>query len=339
MKNTQNISNIVQKYVHGECTREELDYALGLFEEPYQNIALRPQLFSIWNKEDFDVHSLPSKKEFTQVLDHVHHEINLKNKKQKSSKIKQFLLVASKIAAILFIGVLFGILTMYFQKTEPEYFTSHAPKGCVSQMVLPDNTIVYLNAGSELKYVINGDDNKREVYLVGEAWFDVEKDKQKKFTVHTSFYDVNVLGTEFNVKAYPEDDHIITTLEEGSIQITSTEKFKIQNNQILKPGEQLVYDKVDNRIELKKVNPRMYTSWKDNKLIFIDMSLKNLIVLLERKYGVDIEVDDTSLLELHYDGTIRNETIIEVMEILQETLPVHFTIEEQQIHITKTNSN
>lgn len=337
MKNTQDISTLVKKYVHGECTHEELDYALGLFEEPYQNIALRPQLYKIWDEEDFDVDNMPSEIEFTQVLDRVHHEINLKNKKQKVSKIKQLVVVSSKIAAILFIGVLFGILTIFFQKSEPIYFTSVAPKGCVSNMVLPDNTIVYLNAGSELKYVINGNENKREVYLVGEAWFDVEKDKQKKFTVHTPFYDVNVLGTEFNVKAYPEDDHITTTLEKGGILISSTEKFKIKNNQILKPGEQLIYDKVDNRIELKKVNPLRYTAWKDNKLIFIDMSLKDLIVLLERKYGVDIEVDDASLLELHYDGTLRNETILEVLEILKETLPVLFTIEEQQIHITKTN--
>ncbi len=92
-------------------------------------------------------------------------------------------------------------------------------------MVLPDNTIVYLNGGSELKYKLN-QENNREVYLEGEAWFDVEKDKTKKFVVHTPYYDVNVHGTEFNVKAYVEDNQVATTLEEGSVSITSTEKFK-----------------------------------------------------------------------------------------------------------------
>lgn len=83
----------------------------------------------------------------------------------------------------------------------------------------------------------------------------------------------------------------------------------------------------------------MYSSWKENKLIFINMSLKELIVLLERKYGVDIEVNDESILDFHYDGTIKDETVLEMMEILQQTLPIHFEIQNQKIQITKTNSN
>lgn len=339
MQKTQEISSIIRKYAQGECTHQELDYAISLFEEPYQNLAIRPQLSKIWNEDDTEIYNTPSEEELNEVLNHIHNQINLNGKKSKASKIRHLFMGVSKIAAILIIGVIIGLFVNYFRKTEPVYYTSYAPLGSVSQMLLPDNTMVYLNAGSKLKYVFNSDSDLREVYLEGEAWFDVEKNENKKFVVHTSYYDVNVLGTEFNVKAYPEDDLVSTTLEGGSIQITSTDQFKIQNNQVLKPGEQLIYDKKDNKIELRKVNTRRYTSWKENKLIFIDMSLKELIVLLERKYGVDIKIDDKSLLDLHYDGTLRNETIIEVLEILQETLPIHYNIEDQEIHITKTNSN
>lgn len=337
MKSLQDISNVVKKYVHNECTGEELDFAMELFEEPYRNMALRPELYKIWNNEEIDAENAPSKEDFNQILNHVHHQINLKHKKHKASRFIKIFVATSKIAAILILGLVFGLLVHRLAHTEQKFITSIVPTGAISQVVLPDNSIAYLNAGTELKYLINGDNKNREVYLKGEAWFDVSKDKNRKFIVHTQFYDVNVLGTQFNVKAYPEDDMIATTLEEGRIQIKSTDNFKIQNNQFLLPGEQLIYNKVENKVELKKVNTRMYTAWKDNKLIFIDMSLKDLIVLLERKYGVEIEVDDASLLDLHYDGTLRNESIIEVMKILQETLPVHYEINEQKIVITNTN--
>jgi len=230
---------------------------------------------------------------------------------------------------------LIGFSVQYFKKAEPVYFTSIAPKGSVSQMVLPDNSIVYLNAGSQLKYTVEGLTRKREVFIDGEAWFDVTKNEKKPFVVHTPFYDVNVLGTQFNVKAYKTDAEIVTTLEEGSVQIASSENFKMAENKTLCPGEQIVYNSVKNAIQVKKVETRMFTAWKDNKLIFINMNLKELIVILERKYGVDIQVTNDLILDYHYDGTIKNETILEVLDLLKETLPIKYKIEGQTILITK----
>jgi ferric-dicitrate binding protein FerR (iron transport regulator) len=272
--------------------------------------------------------------DFSMMLHEIHHKINLEQKSQKKSKAKRIFLNVSKLAAVLLVGLICGILVQNYKKTAPVYYTSIAPKGSVSQMLLPDSTMVYLNSGSEIKYLANGEKGQREVFLNGEAWFQVTKNKQQPFIVHTPNYNVNVLGTEFNVKAYAEDNEVTTTLEKGSIQITSTENFKIRNNQVLKPGEQLIYNKERNSIELKNVTPKLYSSWKENKLIFINMELKSLVTLLERKYGVDIQVDDPALLELHYDGTLKNETIIEVMDILKQSLPVNYRIDEQKILIT-----
>jgi transmembrane sensor len=153
--------------------------------------------------------------------------------------------------------------------------------------------------------------------------------------VHTPFYDVKVLGTQFNVKAYKTDTEIVTTLEEGSVQIASSENFKMAENKTLHPGEQLVYNRQNKTINVKDVETRMFTAWKDNKLIFINMNLKELIVLLERKYGVEIEITDNMILNYHYDGTIKDETILEVLDLLKETLPIKYKIEGQTILITK----
>ncbi len=145
-------------------------------------------------------------------------------------------------------------------------------------MVLPDSTMVFLNSGSTLKYSVGEKKGKREVFLEGEAWFDVAKDAQRPFFVHTSFYDVKVLGTQFNVKAYGKDNEVVTTLEKGSVQINFSNKPKYQKTTYLKVGEQIIYDQENNEIDIKHVNTHIYTSWKDNKLVFINMSLKELII-------------------------------------------------------------
>lgn len=331
-----NISNTIHKYILGTSNKEELEKAMSILEDPYHNLELRPTLHDLWFSGETEHIAIPEADNFSGMLNEIHHKINLERKTQKKSKAKRLFLNVLKIAAVLLIGAVIANFVQNYKKTEPVYYTSIAPKGSVSQMVLPDNTMVYLNSGSEIKYSIDGDGGQREVFLKGEAWFQVTKNEEKPFVVHTPYYCVNVLGTEFNVKAYSDDNEITTTLEEGLIQISSTEKFKIQNNQILEPGEQLIYNKERNSIELKKVKTSLYTSWKENKLIFINMELKGLITLLERKYGVDIEVNDPSILKLHYDGTLKNETIIEVMDILMHSLPITYKIEGQKILITKT---
>ncbi len=241
-------------------------------------------------------------------------------------------------AAILVVGLLIGNLIQqkgFETVSAPVYYTSKAPKGSIAEMILPDGTVIFLNSGSEIKYASDMQAKSREVYLTGEAWFDVQKLKDVPFLVHTDHYDVRVLGTEFNVKAYSEDSEVVTTLEKGSIQIQSTKNLKLKQDVQLVPGEQLVYHKANKTIQVAQVKPGLFSSWKDNKLIFINMNLGELITLLERKYGVNITVRDQQLLNHHYDGTIKNETIIEVLEILQATLPITYSINEQEIIITK----
>ncbi|MGQ7870456.1 FecR family protein [Sunxiuqinia sp. sy24] len=241
-------------------------------------------------------------------------------------------------AAMLLIGLLIGNL---LQPKAPErvgettYYTAIAPKGSISQAILPDGTIIFLNSGSEIRYATDMSQTKREVYLNGEAWFDVRHSEEIPFLVHTDQYDVKVMGTEFNVKAYRDDQEVVTTLEEGSIQVQSANSLKLERDIELVPGEQLVYNKTEKTVKLKEVRANLFSSWKDNKLIFINMNLGELITLLERKYGVDIIIQDQQLLKHHYDGTIRNETIVEVLDILQKTLPINYVIQDQKVIIKK----
>jgi ferric-dicitrate binding protein FerR (iron transport regulator) len=206
-------------------------------------------------------------------------------------------------------------------------------------VILPEGSHIYLNSGSTLKYSVGDSVGVREIFLSGEALFEVAKIKDRPFKVHTLSYDVEVTGTTFDVKAYPGDNEVVTTLVEGSVEVISGENLKLAGKTILKQGEQLIYNKESNIMNVSLVNTKMYTSWKDNKLVFINMKLKDLKTLLERKYGVDIKIVDQSILEYHYDGTIKNETILEVLEILKLSLPIEYKIEGQNIVIQKKRRN
>lgn len=241
----------------------------------------------------------------------------------------------AQLAAVLLIGIFLGglVFTQFSRDDNPAYFTASAPHGSVSRVVLPDNTEVFLNAGSEIKYGFQPKGNQREVILDGEAWFRVTRNEKKPFTVRTGAYAVEVLGTEFNVKAYGTDATVETTLEKGAVRIASSDNFRLSEEIRLKPGEQLVYHREERTIRVKEVETKIYTSWKDNRLEFIRMGLGDLIVLLERKYGVNIKVEDEDILKYHYSGTIKNESILEILEIIQHTLPIRFEINDQTIKI------
>jgi len=325
------IRDIIKEGKSDTSTHELKQELLSLFHQPEMEIEFKNQLIEDLNETE------PSSKDklfFEDLFEKFwsKRKIELAEHSQK----KRFVIRFTQWAAVLVLGLIFGYYFNSVQKaSSPVYYTSIAPKGSVSEMILPDGSHIFLNSGSEIKYTVDGTDGIREIFLNGEAWFQVAKMIEKPFLVHTSIYDIQVTGTSFNVKAYPEDKEVTTTLEEGAVIVKSSVNIKLAEEAQLKPGEQLVYNKESRKISIAEVNTRWYTSWKDNKLVFVNMSLKDLKTLLERKYGVEIEFSDQSILNYHYDGTLKNETILEVLEILENTLPIQYQIVGQKIVIKK----
>lgn len=326
----EHIKNILQKGKSENAEWVDRQEMLALFHQAEKEFHVKEGLLKDLQKTEIgDISSNDLKKLFAKIWAKI--EIN---KIQEKPKIK-YLYTAIGIAAALVIGLFIGIyVTSLNSKTDPVYYAAHSPKGSVSEMILPDGSVIFLNADSKIRYSIEGEKGIREVFLTGEAWFDVAKNNKKPFVVHTPFYDVNVTGTQFNVKAYETDKEVSTTLEEGQVIIQSSENYKLAEVVVLKPGEQMVLNTETNAASIKTVNTKWFTSWKDNKLIFVNMNMKELIVLLERKYGVEIDVKSNEILKLHFDGTIKNETIIEILEIMKKTLPIDYKIAGQKIEIT-----
>jgi transmembrane sensor len=332
MSDPKSLKSLIIAWLDGNLSGAELEQLLQWMEQSPENASYVSRIRDIWQA------SLQKASEFAETgkeWDRFRSavEIRIFEKKQQQRHLIRWL---TGMAAVLLIGFIGGYwLNREPQKNEPIYITATAPAGSVASLLLADSTVVYLNAGSKLTYCPETNASNREVSLNGEAWFDVVKNSNNPFVVRTPVCQVQVLGTRFNVKAYEEENEVITTLEEGEIILGSSPEIKSAGEIRLLPGEQAVINKTTHKVSVEKVETRYFTSWKDNKLMFINMNMQELIVILERKFGVNIEVGEPSILNYHYTGTLKNESVIEVMELIKHTLPVNYHIDGQVIRIVK----
>lgn len=184
-------------------------------------------------------------------------------------------------------------------------------------LLLPDSSEVWLNAGTVLKYSERFADARRQVYLDGEACFSVRKNAEKPFIVQTSRLSVKVLGTRFNVKAYSADERITTTLSSGKVEVSTPS----HSPRILKPNEQLTYDKRTSHIGIARVPAADAEGWMTGKLIFTDASLAEIQQTLERRYNVVIRNATAGSASGRYTVRfLKNENIDEVLSVLGDII-------------------
>lgn len=207
------------------------------------------------------------------------------------------------------------------------------PYGKTFNVTLSDGTHVCLNSGSTLKFpvqFING--MKREVFLEGEAFFDVTKDKRHPFVVNANAVSVRVLGTKFNVSSYAEDKTINTVLVEGSVALSASGKST--DKTMLKPGFKGAFDKSGTVVfSLEKVDTRQYTNWMKGEIAFKGIGFKEIARKLERTYNVTITNNNKELDAVKFSGSFdRNiESINEVMDAMSKIYSFEYKI-------TKTNA-
>ncbi len=206
-----------------------------------------------------------------------------------------------------------------------------APKGEKSNVILADGTLVWLNSGSELSYYLDKNNNIRKVDLKGEGYFDVFKDREHPFIVHTENFDIKVLGTQFNVSAYEDDIIKETTLKEGSIAILNNNTGK---ELMLNPGEQAIFNQNTNTIKIEKVRVGNYMSWIESKLRFDNSSFSEVVKKLERWYDIKISLDDELLYKERYTMSVKTESLREVLELIRITTPITYRIEDENVFIT-----
>lgn len=269
------------------------------------------------------------------------------------------LTVAASIAILCAISTYLIIQNYKFGQFVSNESEIVVPYGSRSNVTLPDGSSVWINSGSKLIY--NSSFNRRrEVSLIGEAFFDIKQLNKTRFIVNTSDLRIKVHGTAFNIKSYPEEQIIETTLVKGQIEIESIKDQGDGGRVILAPHQKLIYTKPaattldqiqsepladDSLDEIQKTLPKNmqliqnvdteeYSSWKDGKLIIKSEFMEDLAVKLERYYNVDISFQNDSIKKIKYSGILNEVTIEEVMRAIASTSPIHYEISNNKVILT-----
>lgn len=249
-----------------------------------------------------------------------------------------------RVAAVLFIPLLLGSAFMMYwmnQRADRTGVFSMMEKvvanpGSRVHFTLPDRTEVWLNSGSSLEFPISINHQEiRKVKLTGQGYFNVSHDESHPFVIEADGMNIKALGTSFDVSGYVEDNQISSTLENGSIALMNQNGLEVAR---LHPGQRAILDKTTRLITVRNVETQFSTSWKDGKLIFRKTPLSEVTKQMERWFNCKIHVDPRlTNMGLIYTATIQDETLGEVIKMIEISTSVKTKIEKREVFIEKKN--
>lgn len=352
----QNIQELLIKCIKGKANSKEYQEAYDWVCVNEENRRYFETLYSAWLAAGLTQNVDPQVE--TSIWNNIESDIRKNNRTLGIYRRNIYPMRLMKIAAILIITFSLGLLSQNLLKSRSnssDLITVEAPLGAKSFVKMVDGTHIWLNAGSKIQYSPAYNQKGRDIFLSGEAYFDVAKSKSKPFRVHASSIMVQALGTIFNVKAYPEEDRIETTLVEGMIRIESTNKNGKNEQILLKPNQKVSFyrnpesitgapglainevlsesrtEKIE-RIEVaKKIEPEIYTSWKDKRWVFKKQKLSDFAIILERIYDVNILFKDEELGHYSLSGSFEEENLEQVLKAIQLTVPLNYTIHHRDV--------
>lgn len=317
-------NNIVEKYIRGNISEEEYNELQQQIQNDSDS-SVGDMLNECWQK-DLNIHVMPrAAKERTR---------RLINEKIKKDMRRVWFKRASTIAASILIPILI-ISTVYFYKEMDHY--KQIPnivsvnKGQRAGITLPDGTIVHLNSESKLTYTPDFNGKLREVVLEGEAFFEVTPNKEKPFIVKTSVFDVEVLGTSFNVSVYNDENIVETALMEGKVKLTM--QGCPSKPVYLTPSQKFIYSRSDRQGTISIMEGDTELAWKQGILAFNAEPLEEVFRKIERWYGVTMHYDKESLVNDNFTGQFKMISIQEMMNILRMHYNLKFKIENNDIYI------
>jgi len=299
---------------------------------------------------------------YTKLQKQIRSQIEYNRKPSGKIRIRHFWYAASAI-------ILIGLSILFVRNNRPasvastgQYLEVVVPEGQRSQVNLPDGTKVWLNSGTRFKYPTEFLTNSRDVYVTGEAFFNVTHHKNLPFVVHLKEnLSIRVLGTEFNVKCYDDDKIIETTLVKGMIRLIKKDDHnRIVQEVNIKPNEKATYEKTNLKLVVTKLGQaskeeetsavavqkvkepkpaeevEFITAWKDNALVFHDERFEDIRVKMERWFGMKIDIGDTSLKQERFTGKfVNNETIYQILDIFNRPEPIQYSVKNKEIIISR----
>jgi ferric-dicitrate binding protein FerR (iron transport regulator) len=254
------------------------------------------------------------------------------NKREKSAVLKIFRWY-SKIAAVLLIPMLAVVSYLTWKnsgitsssKVEATRSTLFAPMGSRIEFSLPDGTKGWLNSGSSLTYSLPFTEN-RKLNLRGEAYFDVAHSMEYPFEISSGEARIKVLGTKFNVSAYPAEKYIEVVLEEGKVEFSHP---GMPAGVGIKPSERIVFE--NGRLSRSETDPSKFTAWVEGKLVFRGDPMAEVARRIERWYNVEVRLMDNEIANYVFRGTFQDDSLEEVLRVLSMTSPLKYKISGRKL--------
>ena len=324
-------------YLQDKLTDPELTDFLSVLEKDSLLRKLYYQLKDVWEyhqikdeaaKVDLD----KAWKEMT-VKHHLFNEEENNSITIRTRFIPKAWQVAASIVVLIGLGLLIGRQSMSTQDKDLAH-VFECPKGDMVKMNLSDGTAVWLNSDSKLSMAQNFSPDNRELSFVGEAYFNVQSDPKHPFVINVADRQVEVKGTSFNLRYYPEEELFQTSLEEGKVYVRTNNKL-IE----LAPGEQLNINTTTGISKLQKMNHVEYFSaWRTGRLLFENMPMEKLMQTVERWHNHEIILEDPELMNMKLSGVLkRNKSVEHFMKILSLAQPIKYKIKEDTIFISRMN--
>lgn len=316
MRHNEEIKRLFELYLAGKTNSRQEDILFQyLADSKNMDDEFYDSMNAAWNNEPAKRdHSLRANKGLEQIWS------TLEKTSQKKAQRNQILKYAASV--VIFLSAALGWYS--YQKHQPaeekaiELFSKITAKGEKIKMILPDSSIVYLAGESKLSWparFIKG--SNRNILLEGEAFFEVKKDPSSPFIIKTGNMQTQVLGTSFNIYAYPKDKIFSVAVRTGKVKVSENINGKASILSLLTPGMKLVYHKDNGKYAVQVKRKDEINSWIENRFVFRNESLERILEKMERYYDVHFELKSDKLSSCQFNATFSNKNIKEVMEQLQ----------------------
>lgn len=333
------IKKIVDYFFHHDFSEETIRKVHQRLTKGDDKPEVDDALLSVWDTMGFpEMNENHSEQAFSQLS----RQLGFSEQKEPVRKSLRPTSFVMKLAAIWLLPLIMFSSSLYFywqanmakDAVADVLLIEHfVPAGKREQIILPDSSRVWLNSGSVLIYPSTFIGQTRDVYLSGEGYFEVEKNTEQPFIVKARTLNVEVLGTRFNILAYPEVKQVATTLEEGSVRVCLQDNDKKVYH--LVPDEQLVYNIDSGIADIRQVVSADYSDWREGGLLFDNYSFSDIIRILQRTYGVNVHLQtsiyNNNKITIHFK---KDESLENIFMLLKELIPgLEYRIDNKDIFL------
>lgn len=319
---------VVKRYLTGKEQTGDKEQIIDWFSDIRYEKDIRKKFRLLW--DELDKQKDLEDGDRSAILGSIYYKMKQDEFKEISGKrrLTGLFSVLQKVAAVLFIP-----LVMYLwitggndfpARSEIAYSEIYSPLGTRTKFYLPDGSSGWLNSGSKLKFPTEFKGKSRDVFLQGEAYFDVVSNSKKPFIVKGTHSKVSAYGTSFNVQDYPDDPEIRITLVEGNIRLFKRINNKTSNLTDLSPNQMCVFNTSNELYQIRTVDTEKITAWTEGKLVFRDEYFTTIVRKINRWYNVELIIMDHDLRFFTYQATFIDETLDEVLKLLQHSAPIKY---------------